>query len=144
MGNSDTVKLLQECDAGSKMAVTSIDEVLDSVTDEEMLSLLKESKEHHEKYGNELHEMLNKRGTDEKDPSPIAKGMSWIKTNVKIGMDDSDETVADLIVDGCDMGIKSLYRYLNQYSAAEHDAKKLCKDLIAIEDELRRKLYKFV
>ena len=29
MGNDDTIKLLKECDAGSKMAVTSIDEVMD-------------------------------------------------------------------------------------------------------------------
>ena len=36
MVNSDTVKLLQECDAGTKMAVTTIDEVLESVRDTDM------------------------------------------------------------------------------------------------------------
>lgn len=144
MGNSDTIKLLQECDAGSKMAVTSIAEVLDSVSDDKMLAILQESKKQHEKYGNELHEKLNEMGSDEKEPSPIAKGMSWMKTNVKIGMNDSDETVADLMVDGCDMGVKSLYKYLNQYPTADHVAKKLCKDLIEIEDELRRKLYAYL
>ena len=33
MEKTDTIKLLQECDAGSKMAVTSIDELLDKATD---------------------------------------------------------------------------------------------------------------
>lgn len=144
MGNSDTVKLLKECDAGSKMAVASIDEVFNNVSNSEMLKLLKESREHHEKLGNELHSMLNREGAEEKDPSPMAKGMSWIKTNVKIGMDGSDATVADLMVGGCDMGIKSLYRYLNQYPAADHAAKQVCKRLISIEDELRRKLYDYL
>ena len=144
MANSDTIHLLQECDAGSKMAVTSLDEVLDSVSDETMLELLTESKKHHEEFGNDLHEMLNKQGTDEKEPSPIAKGMSWIKTNVKIGMDGRDKTIADLIVDGCDMGIKSLFKYLNQYPTADESAKKVCKRLISIEDELRRKLYDYL
>ena len=144
MANSDTIHLLQECDAGSKMAVTSLDEVLDSVSNHNMLELLTESKKHQEEFGNDLHEMLNDQGTDEKEPSPIAKGMSWIKTNVKIGMDGSDKTIADLIVDGCDMGIKSLYKYLNQYPTADHSAKKICKRLISIEDELRRKLYDYL
>ena len=48
---TDTVKLLRECDAGTKMAVTSIDEVLDKVRDTEMKQLLQESKDHHEKLG---------------------------------------------------------------------------------------------
>ena len=45
---------------------------------------------------------------DGKDPNPMAKGMSWIKTNVKLVIDESDNTIADLITDGCNMGVKSL------------------------------------
>lgn len=144
MGNADTIKLLKECDAGSKMAVSSIDDVLDNVESPDMLKLLKETKEHHEKLGNDLHSMLNEHQADEKEPSAIAKGMSWMKTNVKMGMDHSDETIADLMVDGCDMGIKSLQRYMNQYPAAEKPAKDICNRLISIEDELRRKLYQYL
>lgn len=144
MANSDTVKLLKECDAGSKMAVSSIDEVLDKVNDDKLLHMLQESKKHHEKLGNELHAMLNEMGESEKDPSAMAKGMSWMKTNVKIGMDNSDATIANLITDGCDMGIKSLYRYLNQYQAADEDSKKITYRLIEIEEELRKQLQKYL
>lgn len=93
MVNSDTVKLLQECDAGTKMAVSAIDEVLDDVRDTDMKQLLQESKNHHEKLGNEIRSLLISHGTEEKDPTPIAKGMSWIKTNMKMGMDNSDSRV---------------------------------------------------
>ena len=144
MENSDTIKLLKECDAGSKMAVTSIDDVLEYVSNSDLRQLLHETKEHHEKLGNELHEMLNREGEDEKEPSAIAKGMSWMKTNMKISMNESDSTIADLIVDGSDMGIKSLFKYLNQYSAADNEAKKICKKLISIEEELRNKLYHYL
>lgn len=144
MGNEDTIKLLKECDAGSKMAVSSIDDMLDNVENSDMLHLLKETKKHHEKLGNDLHAMLNEHHADEKEPSAIAKGMSWMKTNVKMGMDHSDSTIADLMVDGCDMGIKSLQRYLNQYSEAEKSAKDICNRLISIEDELRRELYQYL
>lgn len=144
MGNEDTIKLLKECDAGSKMAVSSIDEVLDYVKKDELLELLKETKKHHEKLGNDLHELLNKHDADEKEPSMLAKGMSRMKMSVKIGMDNCDATIADLIVDGCDMGIKSLKRYLNQYPAADKSAKDICNRLISIEDELRKKLYEYL
>ena len=144
MENNDTIKLLKECDAGSKMAVSSIDDVLDNVECKEMLELLTETKKHHEKLGNDLHSMLNEHHADEKEPSAIAKGMSKMKTNVKIGMDHRDETIADLMVDGCDMGIKSLQRYLNKYPAADKSAIDICNRLISIEDELRRKLYAYL
>ena len=66
----------------------------------------------------------------------MAKGMSWIKTNVKLGFDESDNTVADLITDGCNMGVKSLNKYLNKYKAADEESKDICKRLIKLEEQL--------
>ena len=144
MEHTDSVKLLKECDAGSKMAVASIDDVLEKVTDSELKSLLQESKEHHEKLGNEIHSILNERGKSEKDPNPVAKGMSWMKTNMKMGMDNSDATVADLITDGCNMGVKSLHKYLNKYQAADDTSKDICSRLVSIEETLCKDLRKYL
>ena len=49
----------------------------------------------------------------------MAKGMSWFKTNIKISADSSDNTIADLNTDGCNMGDKTLHKYLNKYKAAD-------------------------
>ena len=144
MNNEDTIHLLKECDAGSKMAVSSIDEVLDNVSDSNMKNILQESKNHHADLGNKLHALLNSHGSSEKDPALMAKGMSWMKTNMKLTMDDSDATIADLMTDGCNMGIKSLYRYKNQYKAADKDSHALCDSLISIEQELRSSLRQYL
>ena len=136
MEYKDTIHLLKECDAGSKMAVTSLDEVMESVQDEKLKKLLKKSKDHHSKLGNEIHTTLLEYHSEEKDPNPMAKSMSWLKTNMKLTMDNCDATVADLITDGCHMGVKSLHRYMNQYPAAEDKVKKLCDKLVEIEDQL--------
>lgn len=136
----DTINLLKECDAGSKMAVASIDEVLDKVTSQDLKDILNESKNHHEKLGDELHSQLLKHGSDEKNPNPMAKGMSYIKTNMMMAMKDNDHTVADLMTDGCNMGVKSLHKYLNQYCHADDTSKKLCNELIDIEQTLCRDL----
>ena len=140
MEYTDTVKLLKECDAGTKMAVSSIDEVLENVTDSELKNLLQESKNHHEKLENEICELLDSHGAGEKDPNPIAKGMSWMKTNMRMIMDNSDHTVADLITDGCNMGVKTLNRYLNEYENADSKSKQICGKLISIEEELCKEL----
>ena len=140
MENQDSIHLLKECNAGSKMAVTSLDEIMDSVKDENLKKLLKKSKDHHEKLGNEIHSALMEYHSEEKDPNPMAKSMSWLKTNMKMSMDKSDATAADLLTDGCNMGIKSLYKYMNQYPAANEKVKNLCNNLIDIERELRKDL----
>ena len=141
MENRDSIKLLKECDAGSKMAVTSLEDVLDKVENENLKKLLHETKEHHEQLGNEIHSLLMEYGSEEKDPNPMAKGMSKMKTNFMMGMkDDGDETAADLITDGCNMGIKSLYKYMNQYPTADKKVIDLCTRLISIEDQLRKEL----
>lgn len=137
MENQDTIYLLRECDAGTKMGTSAIDEVLEMVQHTKLRDVLTESREHHEKLENEIHSLLIEYDSEEKEPNPMAKGMSWLKTNMKIGMDASDNTIADLITDGCDMGAKSLYKYLNQYPDANEKSRNICKRLITIEEKLR-------
>lgn len=144
MEDRDTIKLLKECDAGSKMAVTSLEDVLEKAENANLKALLSETKEHHEQLGNEIHALLIEYGSEEKEPNVMAKGMSKMKTSMKMGMNDSDETVADLITDGCNMGIKSLYKYMNQYPGANSKVKGLCSRLIGIEDQLRKELRQYL
>lgn len=136
MANEDTVKLLRECNSGIKMGVNSIDQVLDKVSDEKLKQILTDNKEKHQKLGSESHRLINEAHDEDKEPNLMASGMSWLKTNVMLSMDKNDKTIADLITDGCHMGIKSLNRYLNQYAAASDDAKSLTKSIIALEESL--------
>lgn len=144
MIEQDTIKLLRECDAGIKMGVSSIDDVLDYVDDGEFLRYLTESKEEHEKLKEEVQKLLDEYHDEGKAPNPMAKSMSWIKTNVKLVMNESDATIADLITDGCNMGVKSLHKYLNQYQAAEEKTKDIIKRLINLEEKLALDIRKFL
>ena len=136
MIEQDTVKLLRECDAGIKMGISSIEDVLPFVRSRKLKDYLTKCKEAHCELDNELQDLLNKYHDDGKAPNIIAKGMSKIKTDVKLAVDESDETVADLITDGCNMGVKSLNKYLNQYEAADEVSKDICKRLINLEERL--------
>ncbi len=144
MIEQDTIKLLRECDAGVKMGISSIEDVLDNVENEEFESLLTKCKEEHEKLDDELQTLLDKYNDDGKEPAPIAKGMSWMKTNMKLAMNDNDHTVADLMTDGCNMGVKSLNMYLNKYKAADEVSKDITKKLINLEEKLAVDIRKFL
>ena len=136
MIEKDTIKLLRECDAGIEMGVSAINDVMDHVWDEKFRDRLANCREEHEKLEKQIRMRLDRFGDDGKAPNPMAKGMSWIKTNAMLAMDESDNTIADLLTDGCNMGVKSLNRYLNQYGAADEHSKDITKRLINLEEKL--------
>lgn len=144
MIQEDTVKLLRECDSGIKMGVASIDEVESYVSNKEFLNLLNVCKHEHDKLKEEIQVLLDKYQDEGKDPNPMAKGMSWIKTNVMLVINESDETIADLMTDGCNMGVKSLNKYLNKYKAADEVSKDITKRLINLEEKLAVDIRKFL
>lgn len=144
MIEQDTIKLLRECDAGVKMGVASLDDVLDQVHSEDLRQCLTQCKKDHETLKGEIETLLARYHDDGKDPNPIAKGMSWLKTNMKMGMEHSDQTIAELITDGCNMGVKSLNQYLNQYKAADEVSKDIAKRLIHLEEQLAVDIRKFL
>ena len=144
MIEQDTIKLLRECDAGVKMGVASIDDVLEYVRSAQFKERLTVCKREHQQLERELQTLLDKYHDDGKDPNPIAKGMSWMKTNMKLGMDNSDQTIADLMTDGCNMGVKSLNKYLNKYKAADEVSKDIAKRLINLEEQLAIDIRQFL
>lgn len=140
----DTIKLLRECDAGVRMGVASIDNVLDHVRDNKLRQTLSDCKKEHETLDRELQNLLDRYHDQGKEPNPMAKGMSWVKTNVKLGMDGSDETIAGLMTDGCNMGVKTLNQYLNRYQAADETSKDIAKRLIRLEEQLTTDIRRFL
>lgn len=136
MIEQDTIRLLRECDAGVEMGISSIEDVLDDVSGISFRRRLTHCCDEHKKLRNEINDLLAQYQDEGKAPNPMAKGMSWMKTNMKMAMDPSDETIADLMTDGCNMGVKSLNRYLNEYAAADEVSKDIAKKLIHLEAEL--------
>ena len=136
MIEQDTVRLLRECDAGITMGIDSIEDVLDRVRSAELKTMLTDCQREHQKLRAEVELLLEQYQDEGKNPNPIAKGMSWMKTNMKMTMEGSDATVADLMTDGCNMGVKSLNTYLNQYKAADEHSKDIATRLTTLEQQL--------
>ena len=136
MIEQDTVRLLRECDAGVKMGVASLEDVMPAVHSPALLRTLSVCREEHEALSSQIQQQLDRFGDEGKNPSPIAQKMSWVKTKLELGLESTDAVIADLMTDGCNMGVKSLNRYLNQYEAADERSKDMAKRLIHLEQQL--------
>ena len=119
MIEQDTIRLLRECDAGVKMGISSIGDVMDNIRADSLRHCLSRCRARHEELEREIEGLLDSYHDSGKEPGPMAKGMSWVKTNAKMVLDNSDAAIADIMTDGCNMGVKSLHKYLNQYKAAD-------------------------
>ena len=144
MIENDTVELLKECNSGVKMGVSSIEEVLDKVQNNEFKNILESSMNEHKRLGDETRNLLNRYDDSGEEPNIMAQSMSWMKTNFKLAVSPSDETISDLITDGCNMGVKSLNKYLNEYAAASEEAKDITKKLINMEESLAVNIRKYL
>lgn len=134
--NHDTKALLLECGAGVQMAIGSIDDVLGQTRDKALEKLLLGCRETHRALGEKTKALLSAENIPEKGANPMARSMSWLKTSTKLAVSPADETVADLITDGCNMGVKSLIRYRNRYPDASDQARKIAGELIDSEETL--------
>ena len=145
MIEQDTVRLRRECDAGAKMGVESIGSVLDRAEAPALHALLAASRTEHRKLGEEIRSALSDYADEGKDPGAMAELMSRLKTESMLLMKaDDDAAIADLMTDGCDMGVKSLSRYLNQYKAADERSKDIAKRLIRLEQSLAEELRQYL
>ncbi len=133
----DSIELLKETNAGIQMGASTLHELITDIKNDKLRGIMNAAKDEHDELGGEAHRLLLEYGSDTKEPHPAAKAMSWMKTNIKMAAEKTDSTAAELVTDGCNMGIKNLNRYINQYSNADSRIVSLTKRVIRSEEQLR-------
>lgn len=141
---NDTVSLLKECNSGCKMATNSMEQVMPFVKDEKLKQSIEECNRQHVEIGEKCHSLLKEAGAKEEDPPAMASAFSWFTTEMKLMLKDDSHQIATLLVDGSNMGIKSLSGYLNQYKAADKDSVELVEKLIDLEQKFATELLEYV
>jgi len=139
----DTQQLVQECNSGCKMAIHSMDQVIEYVGDPKLKKLIEKYKYSHENLEEESSELLKQIGKEEKEPGIVAAAFSWLSTETKLVLKKSDNEIVKIMMDGCNMGIQSIGEEMNKFPDASKEAKKLADKLIRLEEEfmLELKLY---
>lgn len=141
--NRDTVKLLRECDAGIKMGISSLSDVVSNVDDPSLEQLITRSVQEHTNFRADAEKLLGKCGDAGKSPPAAAKAMSSMKTKMTL-KNGTDSKAAQIIAKGCNSEVESLRRYLNKYQAADSASKALAGSVIAAEERLASELQQYM
>lgn len=142
--SQDTVELLKECDAGCKMAIESMEQISKYVSDDQLKSVIQKYNGAHIRMQEDIHRMLNNIGSQGQDPNIFAKASSWLQSEVKMMIHCDTKQAAHLLTDGCNMGVKSLCEYKNEYKAADEKSVALCEKLCDIETKMTYDLQKYL
>lgn len=140
----DTIELLKECDAGLEMAISSLDQVMPEAKAENFKNMLEKYHNNHIKIQKDIDQKLEEYHSDGKKANPMAEAMSSMKTSFKLATNHTDSEIADLMFDGCNMGIKSVSKYMNQYESANKDIMQLANDIVVLEQNFLNELRQYL
>lgn len=141
----DTVELLKECDAGLEMAISSLRQVKPEAKADNFKNMLDKYYNNHIKIQKDIDQKLVEYNSDGKKANPLAEAMSSMKTSFKLTTaEHTDQEIADLMIDGCNMGIKSVSKYMNQYANANQEIMQLANDIVVLEQNFSNELRQYL
>lgn len=129
----------------SQMGVDSLNQILSIIESSDFKNHLiheqAEYKEIHEK----AKQMLNQNGYDEKGISTLNKITSYLMINIKTMSDHSPSHIAEMLIQGSNMGMIDATKQINQYEeTAEMDIISLMKRLMKFEEKNIEQLKTFL
>lgn len=132
---NQTIKLLEECSSGCKIALNSMKQLQRNIANPHFRKLVDDYIGKHTNLENEANSLLGQYGKSEKDPSLGTTLMSWTMSEMKMMVKKGDGQIAKLMIDGCSMGIKTLSQAVNQYSNASEESFSLADCIIKAEED---------
>ena len=142
--DKNTADLLRECSSGCHMAIGSMEQVKGAVSDPLLRGVIDEYNEKHMELKRRSDELLRGAGESSKTPGSMAAAFAWLSTEMKMMVNDSSHQIASVMTDGCNMGIKSISQYLNKYSGASDESRRIAGDIVSTEESFMRDLRHFM
>ncbi len=134
----ENINALDEINKGACMGMDAIDDILDKVEDSKFKSLLEKQYEFYQSIKDDITNIYDKYNSDDTphETSVMNKVMTWSGINMKTMTDHSNSNIAELLLQGTNMGIIEGRRILNK--------KEINKDVEDIIDKFVKKQEKYV
>lgn len=131
----DDAKVLQEIQRNTEMGMTAIETILDKIEDDEFsLQLSRQSLRYSEIHNKALDQILEKEG-EVYHGSQIADLMLKGSINVNTALNLSKEHLAEMMIQGSNRGITSMWKALRHNQLAGDDTVELAKELMDFEEK---------
>ncbi len=128
---SEEVEFLNYIYKNAEMGIIGIDEVIDKASNEKFAKLLKNQRDDYDSICIEAENVLKKYGKQNEKVSQMAKMSTKMMSEMKFLKDDSDQTIAKMMMEGTNKGVIEITEKINAYN------KDMDPEIIMIANKLK-------
>ena len=119
----------------SQMGVETLNQLSHMIDNEAFKKRLEAQLKEYEQIHEEAKKLLNRHGYDEKGIGSLEKIRAYLMIDMKTLMDKSSSHIAEMLIQGSNMGIIDAVKRINQYEKeAEKEVTALMKRLLKFEE----------
>ncbi len=133
--NKDTLDELNKC---CTMGMDSISFVLDKVEDNDLEVVLKKQYDKYEAIHKRIEKEYEKYSKDDEEPTEtnmMNKAMTWSAMSMKTLTDTSNSKIAEILLQGTNMGIIEGRKLLNHKPDLDKEVDKILTDYVNMQEE---------
>ncbi len=147
MDNLNEVNVLDELNKGTCMGRDAIHFILDKVQDDNLKKELNRQYEKYKSISEKICELYPEYNTNSEETphetNTMNKVMTWYGIEMKTFMDDSTSKIAELLLQGTNMGIIEGRKLLN-HKDTDEQVEKLIKEYVDMQEDAVEKLKQFL
>ena len=136
--------ILNELNKGIKMGMDSISNVSEKVQDDRFKQDLKYQYDEYNKILNEVNNELTNYDDFPKELNPMQKAMGWMGVELNTISDKSNSKIAEMMIQGTNMGIIEGVKLLNQNPEADDEVKNVLNEFIKFQENTVEQLKKYL
>lgn len=139
----EEINVLDELNKGACMGMDAIDFIIDKVEDEALQNELKSQYREYEEISERIHKVYPDVKKEPHETSTMNKAMTWYGIEMRTLTDKSTSKIAELLLQGTNMGIIEGRKLLNNKDINE-EVNSLISDYVTMQEKAVEKLKKFL
>lgn len=139
----EEINVLDELNKGACMGMDAIDFIIDKVEDENFQNILKEQYKEYEEISKKIHKLYPDCQKEPHETSTMNKVMTWYGIEMKTMSDHSNSKIAELLLQGTNMGIIEGRKLLN-HKDIDKEVNSLIDEYVTMQEKAVEKLKKFL
>ena len=142
MSNENYV--LNEINKGIKMGMDSISNVSQKVQDDRFKQDLKCQYDKYNQILNNVNDELSNYDAFPKELNPMQKAMGWMSIEMNTISDKSNSKIAEMMLQGTNMGIIEGCRLLNNNPSVDKNVRQILDDFVVMQEDSVETLKKYL
>ena len=133
---NQTIQLLQDVVRNARTGESGVEQLLEKVEDKGMLDELNREKTDYQRIAEKAEQALTAAGGKIEPLGMMAKAGMWMGTQMNTLMNKSNAHIAEMVIQGANMGVIELTKSRNTYSDADPNALDIAADFITQQQDI--------